>query len=165
MSQEQEKTNKRKIDKLELSRRIRIIQDWILQDHVTTDIIHQSLLQWPGISERQAYRYLWAAKQFFIEKESENLDRKRAYYLARKRKLLRDMNPDEKKTAAGVAAANRVLDSMAKLEGVSTDTFKLIGDPDKPIVSETKVAYSSESIDYTKLPTEFLEQLVRSRTK
>lgn len=155
------KEKRRKSDKIETARRIRVIQDWILQDHTTFDIITQCKTQWQ-VEERQAYRYLWAAKQFFIEKETLNIERKKAYYLARKKKLLRDMNPDEKKTAAGVAAVNRVLDSMAKMEGITTDTLKLIGDPNHPIKTVSEVAYSS-SIDYTKLPTDFLELLIKSR--
>lgn len=153
---------RRKTDKVELSKRIRIIQDWILQDHVTMDIINQSMNMWK-INERQAYRYLWAAKKFFEEKDTTSIQRKVAYYIARKKKLLREMSPEEKKSAAGVAAVNRVLDSMAKLEGVTMETIKLIGDPERPVVTKSEVSYTSSFVDYTKLPTEFLEQLVNSR--
>jgi hypothetical protein len=151
-------------NKIELEKRIRQVQEWILMDNAVHDILTQCIQSW-NVSKRQAERYVWAARQFFIEKTQESFEKKRAYYLARKRKLIRDMDPKEKKTAAGVAAVNRVLDSMQKLEGVSTDTLKLIGDPEKPLITETKVAYSSEFIDYSTLPTEFLKFLLASRRK
>lgn len=152
---------KRKIDKIELSKRIRVVQDWMLQDHTTADIISQIKIQWGPISDRQAYRYIWAAKKFFEEKDEMSLQRKKAFYIQRKRKLLRDMNPEEKKTAAGALAVSKILDSMAKLEGVTTDTLKLIGDPDKPIKTETVV--KSDGVDYRSMPTELLEHIVSQR--
>lgn len=151
---------KRQADKLELAKRIRVVQEWILQDHTTIDIINQSQSKW-NITERHAYRYLWAAKQFFIEKETVNLERKKAYYISRKKKLLRDMNPAEKTTAAGVAAINRVLDSMAKMEGVTTDIVKLIGDKDNPI--HTVVV--DNGIDYASLTEEELLTLKKLHDK
>ena len=161
METKKEKQERRKTSKLKLARRIRIVQDWIMQDHLTPDIISQAIAQW-SISERQAYRYLWAANKFFREKQRQNLEEKIAYYLARKKKLLRDMNSDEKKTAAGVRAIDGVLNSMAKLEGVSLETLKLVGDPSQPVRTISEVV-SAQSVDYTKLPTEFLEMLVNSR--
>lgn len=157
---QQEREAIRRSDKLELQKRIRVVQDYILQDHLTIDIINQCIHQW-GVTERQAYRYLWAAKLFFIEKEKETVEKKRAVYLARKKKLLRDMDPQEKKTAAGVTAVNRVLDSMAKMEGITTDTLKLVGDPDNPIHSVSK----ENVIDYSSLSEKELLTLKKLHDK
>ncbi len=154
---------RRQANKLETQSRIRTVQEWILQDHTSADIVKQATQLWE-ISDRQAYRIMWAANRFFQERDRRSLQGKIAYYLARKKKLLRDMTPEEKKTAAGVAAVNRVLDSMAKLEGVTVDTIKVIGDPDKPLRTESKVTQlHSTAIDYSKLPTEFLEMIVLNR--
>lgn len=147
--------------KLELQKRIRIIQDYILRDFDTPDIITECIKLW-GITDRQAYRYLWAANRFFGEKSKITLQRKTEFYLARKRKLIRDMDPEEKKSAAGVAAIDRVLNSMAKLEGVSVHTVKVIGDPAHPIRTVAENTYTS-NVDYSKLPTEFLEALLMNR--
>jgi len=155
------KETKRKIDKIALAKRISAVQDWILQDLSTTDIIIKSIAKWK-ITDRQAYRYLWAANRFFQEKDKLSIERKKAYYMARKKKLLRDMNADEKKTAAGVVAANRVLDSMLKLEGITTETLKVIGDPDNPITTVSSVI-TPTNVDYKKLPTELLEFIVKNR--
>lgn len=157
------KEAKRKTDKITLAKRISVVQDWILQDLSTTDIILKSITKWK-ITDRQAYRYLWAANRFFQEKDKLSVERKKAYYMARKKKLLRDMSEAEKKTAAGVVAQNRVLDSMLKLEGIAPDTLKVIGDPDKPVVTVSSVV-TPTNIDYTKLPTELLEFIVKNRRK
>lgn len=151
-----------KTDKIELQKRIRSVQEWILNDYVTADIIANCVSTW-SVTERQAYRYLWAANRFFAEKDKLSVERKKAFYLARKKKLLRDMNPAEKKTAAGVVAINKVLDSMAKLDGVSVDTLKVVGDPAQPLRSVSDVTYTSSSIDYSNLPTELLKTLLRNR--
>jgi hypothetical protein len=156
------KTEKIKSDKIQLQKRIRAVQEWILQDFITTDIITNCINTW-GVTERQAYRYLWAANRFFQERDKLSLDRKRAYYLARLKKLLRDMDPKEKTTAAGTTAIKSVLTAMAKLDGVNIETLKLIGDPTHPLRTIAEVAYTSASIDYSKLPTEFLKNLLSQR--
>lgn len=151
-----------KTSKVELQKRIRSVQEWILSDFITADIVINCINSW-NVTERQAYRYLWAANRFFAEKDKLSLERKKAYYLARKKKLLRDMNADEKKTAAGVVAINKVLDSMAKLDGITIDTLKVIGDAAQPLRSVSEVAYSSAFVDYSKLSTDFLKILLANR--
>lgn len=149
-------------DQLEMIRRIRIVADWVLQDHLSADIISYCVSKW-GVSERQGYRYLEAALDELKEKSERSLEQKKAYYISRKRKLIRDMDPGEKKTAAGVAAIDKVLNGMAKLEGIQFNTLKLVGDPDQPITTELRANIAHHHIDYTKLPTEFLRQLIASR--
>jgi len=158
-----ELTEKRKIDKAELQRRIRAVQDLLLQDHMTADIINHCIKTY-DVSDRQAYRYLWAANKFFEDVSKVDTKRRIAYYLQRKKRLLREMDPKEKRTPAGVQAANKVLDSMAKLEGVRIDTVKLIGDPLQPITTSSAVSVTS-TIDYTKLPDEFLLTLWSQRSQ
>lgn len=148
--------------KAQLWERIRNTQELILMDYSTIDIV-QSIMTSTGVCERQAKRYYSLALKFLQEKDKQNIEIRKSYYLARKRKLLRNMDPKELRTAAGVTAANKILDSMAKLEGVQVDTVKLIGDKDQPLHTINQHAYSTESVDYNKLPTEFLELIVASR--
>lgn len=157
-------TEANRANKAETQRRIRIIQEWILQDYVTSDIIQQACQTW-NITARQAYRYLYYANRFFQEKDQLSLQAKVSYYVARKKKLLREMDPAERRTAAGVAAANKVLDSMAKMQGVTMETIKLIGDPKQPVHTETKTNYTSQNIDYANLPTDFLEAILKHAGK
>lgn len=145
--------------KLELQKRISYIQDLLLKDFETRDIIASAKKKWK-VTERQAYRYLWAANIFFVEKSKQTLERKVAFYLARKRKLLRDLPESEVQTSTGTLVVSKILDSMAKLEGVSIETLKLIGDPKQPVSTISQVGYTS-TIDYTKFPTPLLKQLLQ----
>jgi len=145
--------------KLELQKRISYVQDLLLKDYETRSVIANVRRKWK-VTERQAYRYLWAANIFFQEKSKQNLERKVAFYLARKRKILRSMSEEEKKTSAGSLVVSKILDSMARLEGVSVETLKLVGDPKNPITTVSQVGYTS-SVDYSKLPTPFLKELLR----
>lgn len=145
--------------KQELQKRINYIQELLLQDFETRNIIALAKKKWK-VTQRQAYRYLWAANLFFVEKSKQTLERKVAFYLARKRKLLRDMDSTEMKSPTGVVAVNKVLDSMAKLEGVSIETLKLIGDPKQPVATVSQVGYTS-TIDYSQIPTPLLKQLLQ----
>ncbi len=113
-----------KASNLEAQERIRHVQELILNDIGTQDIIRAIVAKW-GITDRQAYRYLESANKEFVEKNQVSLERKKAYYKARKLRLIRNMNPEEKKTAAGVAAINKVLDSMAKLDGINIDKLEV----------------------------------------
>lgn len=113
------------------------------------------------VSSRQADRYLYLANRSMEEKVAISLARKIAWYKTRKLRLLRDMDPAEKKTAAGVMAINKVLDSMAKLEGVMVTNVKLSGDKDNPIqLQATKVV----EINYKDLPDEILDAILLQRT-
>lgn len=152
---------KKRIDIIEYKKRIRVVYDWILQDHITSDIVQQCVANW-NISERQAFRYINEANKLFEDDNVLSIKQKAAYYLSRKKKLLRDMNPGEKKTAAGVVAINKVLDSMARLEGITVDTLKLIGDPDQPIHSHETVEHK---IDYSDLSEQELLTLQKIHAK
>lgn len=118
-----------KSSKLEHQSRLRVVQEWILEDHSFRDIVKSIVAKW-DLSERQAERYYSDAYQLFAEGEVANIDRKKFYYIQRKKKLIKEMNPLEKKTAAGVTAINRVLDSMAEIEGIKSGNKIEISDKD-----------------------------------
>lgn len=147
--------------RIETLERIRYVQECLLNDYESGVILKSVTDKW-GVTERQGYRYLWAAWRFFENEKKKSIEAKTAYYLNRKRRLIREMDPKEKKTAAGVRTIDKVLNGMAKLEGVSVNTLKLIGDPDKP-VSTVSTVISPQTIDYSKIPTELLEWVVANR--
>lgn len=124
---------------IETSERTRYVQELILNDIGTQDIIRAIMAKW-NISDRQAYRYLDMANKEFEEKKQLSLERKKAFYKARKLKLIRNMDPDEKKTAAGVTAINKILDSMAKLDGINIDKLEL----EIPNLGNLKLGYGEE---------------------
>lgn len=110
----------------ELQARLRTVMEWILDDHTYTDIKKSILAKW-DISDRQAKRYYADAYELLSEGAEHNIERKKAFYIQRKKKLIRDMDPKEKKTASGVAAINKILDSMAEIEGVKVNKHELTG--------------------------------------
>lgn len=150
-------SNKLGTSKAETARRIRYVQECLLEDISYGDIKKAIIDKW-SISDRQARRYIWAANKFFIEKYDRKVNEKKAYYIARKKKLLREMDPKERKTARGVMAANKVIDSMAKIDGVLVENT--VHEFKNPV--EVKATFESK-IDYKTLPTELLEAIVAQR--
>lgn len=125
--------------KIEAKERIRYVQELILNDIGSQDIIRAITSKW-DVSDRQAYRYLDSANAEFEEKKKLSLERKKAFYKARKLKLIRSMDPDEKKTAAGVTAVNKILDSMAKMDGINMDKLEI----NIPNLANLKFGYGEE---------------------
>jgi hypothetical protein len=120
LQQEQELLAKQELQratKKELSDRIAYAHELLMADlHVVE--IKKVLVQKYGVCMRTADRYIYCANASLEEKNEKSLKRKVAYYIARKQRLIRNMDPAEKRTAAGVRAVDSVLDSMAKMDGV-----------------------------------------------
>lgn len=129
---------KKKSDKLETSKRVIRVVEWILQDKSRQDILKLCEKHF-GVSWRQAERYYLKAHESFVETNMVSLERKRGYYIQRKRKLISNMPEKEKKTAAGVQAINKVLDSMAMLEGIATTKVELSGKDGGPIEQDYNI--------------------------
>ncbi|TZF84526.1 hypothetical protein FW774_05930 [Pedobacter sp. BS3] len=121
-----------KSTKVEKAKRIRTVQEWIMDDHNTVDIIRSAVARW-DVSERQAERYYSEAFTLFKELTEKSIESKKAYYLQRKKKLIREMDPAFKKTPSGVRAINKVLDSMAKLDGIMIDKLEVTGKDGVPL--------------------------------
>jgi hypothetical protein len=120
----------KKSDKVEVEKRIRIIQEWLMQGQTTFDIIRQSVSSW-GISERQSYRLLERAYDEFSQLKQRGTKRRLNYHIEARLKLFRDMK--DKATPKGARAACMILDSMAKLEGVLIDKHEITGKDGQPI--------------------------------
>lgn len=108
-----------KSDKIEKDKRIRIVQEWILQDHITTDIVNNCVSKW-GVSERQAMRYLKDANDEFAKITEKKLEKRLNYHIQRRNKLLRDLEDKFKKTPAGIGVQLDILQDIAKLEKLYT---------------------------------------------
>lgn len=100
--------------------RVRTVQEWLLQDHSTGDIVRQGVKMW-NVSERQIKRYIDKAKVGFRELNEDVIEKKRAYYLQRSKKILRDLEIKHKNTPSGVFAQMAVLQFQAKIEGIMVD--------------------------------------------
>lgn len=102
-------------DKLSFDLRIRTVMEWIMQGYTTADIIRQIVQKW-GVSERMAYKYLDKAYKRFVKDEDAKLEAKTAMHVAQRMKIFRDLK--FKDQPAGARTALRILDSVAKLQGI-----------------------------------------------
>lgn len=126
----------KKSDQLEIQKRLRIIQEWILQDYLTSDIITQCVSKW-GISDRQGFRYLEMANEGFIKITEQRLEKRLAYHIQRRQKLLRDIDTKTKNSPAGISTALNILEDIAKLEKLYTTKIELTGKDGQPIQPST----------------------------
>lgn len=108
-------TSGHKSDKGTFEKRVRAVQEWILQGYSSSDIRTTIITSWT-VGERQAAKYYKAAFERFEEENRKDMSKKTAMHIARREKLFRDLN--DKTSPDGVRAALRLLDSTAKIEGV-----------------------------------------------
>lgn len=120
-----------KADRSEIHKRIRTVQEWLMQGYSTTDIIMQCTSKW-GISERQAYRLHEKAYDEFHELKKRGTKRRLYYHIETRMKLFRELK--DKTSPSGARAANKILDSIAKLEGVMIEKHEVTGKDGKPLV-------------------------------
>lgn len=119
-------------DKLEISKRVFKVVDWILDDMSRQQIIEKCEKEF-GVQWRQAERYYLKAHESFVEKKQLSIDRKKGYHIQKKLKLIRDIPEKVKKTAAGARTINAILDSMADIEGLKKTSVELTGKDGAPI--------------------------------
>lgn len=104
---------------MEQQRRIRIVQEWLLQDFTSNDIAQQCVAKW-GISERQAHRYISWANEGFAKITEKKLEKRLNYHIQRRQKMLRDLDDKYKKHPAGLSVQLDILQDIAKLEKLYT---------------------------------------------
>lgn len=122
-----------KSDKIEYEKRVRIVQEWILQDHLSSDIVDQCMNKW-GVSDRQAKRYLSDAHDGFRKITERKAERRLNFHIQRRMKLIRDMDEKTKKSPAGIAAQLQVLKDIADLEQLYHIQIDLGGSKNAPPV-------------------------------
>lgn len=141
----QEKKESRRSDKLAREKRIRTVQEWILQDFLTTDIIKQCVATW-GVSERHAMRYLKLANDAFSKITESRLEKRLNYHIARRNKLLRDLSDNAKKTPAGTSVQLAILSDIAKLEKLYTVKIEHSGKDGQPLSPTINIQTIASSI-------------------
>lgn len=107
---------------LETERRVRILFEWMIEGHNRNDIVTQAVNKW-GVSTRQVDRYIVMVKKLFREKSKEEIEPLRGQHIEARQKLLREL-PDKNKPA-GARVALRILDSIAQLQGLTTDEINV----------------------------------------
>lgn len=99
-----------KVDKVEKLRRVRIVQEKLLEGANSSDLAHSIVKQW-NLSERQAKRYLSEAYEGFYSQTEKSIEQAKGFHLEARRKLYKrhaDTRP---------SFALEVLKDMAKIEG------------------------------------------------
>lgn len=101
-----------KSSNVEYYKRVRQVQEWLIQGNTTTDIVQNCISSW-GIVERQAYRYLKDAFELFRKQSKREIEQSRAFHIQARMKLYKEaLNGKQNKTALDI------LDSIAKLEAL-----------------------------------------------
>ncbi len=106
----------KKASRIELEKRIRTLQEYILQDYPSSYLIAHAVDQWQ-ICERHAKRYIRLAWEGLKAGNEQDLARNKAYHIQRRHKLMRQLATDERSTAFGVKTQLEILKDLAKLQG------------------------------------------------
>ncbi len=105
-----------KITHVEKAKRLRAVQEWLIDDWPACDIVTQSVNKW-GVSERQAKRYLADARDTWVKGNQEKLNAKRSARIEALKKLKRSMKEEFKGTPAGMRTVLQIDKELARLEG------------------------------------------------
>lgn len=103
-----------KVDKLTMELRVRTVMDWILAGHMTKDIIGSCGTKW-NVDQRQAYKYIKAARVYFVKLTEEDIKERLAFHIAARMQIY--VNLDDKNKPMGARAAVEILKDIAELEG------------------------------------------------
>lgn len=124
-------TRLKKADNITAANRIRSIQEWLMLGYATKDIISQGTTSW-DVTERQVYRYLKEAKRWFLEETKEQLENRRAYHIATRMRLFKNLK--NKETAGGAFAAMNILKDIAEIEGLYIKKIEHTGKDGTPLL-------------------------------
>lgn len=138
-------------DKIEYEKRVRAVQEWIINSYSYIDIVKQIVQTW-GITERQAKNYIRDGYKRFREANEIDVEELKAASIERRKKLARELDPEYKKTPPGVIALLAVEKDIDKLRGLYVEKHELNfkGDP-KIIIQPVQIA---EGITINKLTSD-----------
>lgn len=105
-----------RIDKTEYERRIRTVQEWLVDDWPLGDVMSQIIKKWE-VESRQAKRYIKEARERWTKAAQGEIDEKRARRIESLQKLKRSMKPEYVGTPAGMQAQLAVEKVLITLEG------------------------------------------------
>ena len=105
----------KRTDKIELDKRVRSVQEWMMSGNSTSDIITQCMNKW-DITERQSYTYISKAYKAFLKISEDTIEERRSFHIETRLKLFRDLR--DKNINKSAAVAIDILRDIAKLEGL-----------------------------------------------
>lgn len=116
------KMNKKSTN-LELDKRIRVVQEWMMQGFSSADIVRQIIVKY-DLKERQAYKYIRKAYEAFREQAEKDIEARKQYHIQSRLKLFRDLKDKTSSKPAGTALA--ILQDIAKLEGLYVEKTEIV---------------------------------------
>lgn len=93
------------------------MQEWIIEDWPTADIITQIRNNWT-VQDRQAKRYIKEAKERWVSDQEDIIEAKRTLKIEGMKKLKRSLQERYKGTPQGIFAVLSVEKEIIKLEGL-----------------------------------------------
>jgi hypothetical protein len=147
-----------KIDKVEFEKRIRIVQEWILEEQPYTDMVAAIKLKW-SLEDRQAKKYIRQARERWVDQEQVIVDQKRRLRIEGLKKLKRSIKEPFKGTPRGMEALLKIDKEISKLEGIYPATkLEVSGKDGQPLIPPP-------TMDMSKLSKEELTTIVEAFKK
>lgn len=107
-------------DQIEYEKRIRAVQEWIINSYSYVDIVKQVVQSW-GVTDRQAKTYISVSYKRFRQANEIEVEELKAASIERRKKIARELDPEYKKTPSGVIALLAVEKDIDKLRGLYVD--------------------------------------------
>ncbi len=106
-----------KDDKFNKEVKIRAVQEWLIEDWPSQDIVTNMMQKW-GLGERQARRHIKMARERWTGQEKVIVDHKRKLKIESLKKLKRSLHDRFKGTPAGIKAVLQVEKEIIALDGL-----------------------------------------------
>lgn len=135
-------SKKDRATKIEIEKRIFIVQGWIIEGVQDRLIVKNVVERW-NLDIRQAQRYVKQAYESWKKIEGVNLDMKREMKIADLKQLKRSLKDNFKGTPSGIAAIMAVEKEIIKLEGIELPKTVKLEVPDVDAI-EFNVVYGKD---------------------
>lgn len=135
--------NGKRSDALTVDLRVRTVMDWITSGYISKDIINQGVAKW-GVDERTVQKYIRSAFKEFKNARKGKINDRIDFYISAKMKLFNELK--FKDTPKGAAVADRILESMASLEGLLVRKVEHTGAEGSPLIPDDPLKVSSNKL-------------------
>jgi len=106
-----------RVDSVEKAKRLRIIQEWLIDDWSVSDVKAEIIRRWE-LSDPQARKYIYEARDTFNKKEDVPIENKRIRKIETLKKLKRSLKAEYAGTPKGINAILNVEKEIIRLEGL-----------------------------------------------
>ena len=155
------KPKKARADAIEYEQRLIAVQVWVIEGYSASIILKQIMDKGWSLSTRHAQRMLAAARKKWVQDEDDDIKQQRQLKVQQLQHLKRTLGDKYKGTPEGIKAVVAVEKEIIKLMGIAAPVkLEHTGKDGEPIQMETK-----SNVDYSKLSSEILRDIVNARIK